>query len=259
MASRFSMTKLYFDCVTRDGEAAIVYCAEVRWRGVSLSIGSVLESRNGEAPSTRTSLGQYKVSDATGDWALELARLGVAGRWRGLAPSFAQRIYEGAEGCVHWDCMRPAARAELRIGDRFLRGEGYAECLTLSVPPWRLPLRQLRWGRFVSAEHSLVWIQWEGEHAVNLSLLNGLPCSLVSVTESAVRTSGAQLDIDRGHTLRDGHIGDTILPGLPSLAWLFPSSLFKVQETKWLSPAVLRAGGVETSGWAIHELVQWAR
>lgn len=259
MASRFSMTKLYFDCVSEEGDAAIVYCADVSWRGVRLSVGSVLESGKGQAPSTRTALGQYKVSDATGAWALEHARLGVRGRWRSLSPTFAQTLYEEAGGFVRWECLAPAAQVELEIGGRVLRGTGYAECLNLTIPPWRLPMRQLRWGRFVSARHSLAWIDWEGPHSVRLALLDGCRRDLVSVTESAVTAEGAELRMDAGVILRDGRLGDTVLPGLPALARLFPSSLFSVRETKWLSRARMEAADGESDGWAIHELVQWAR
>jgi len=253
------MTKLYFDCVTPEGEAAIVYCAQIRWRGVSLAMGSRLESGEGLTPRTRTVLGRYKASDATGEWALEHPRLGVEGRWRGRAPSFEQTLYESPEGSVHWHCMQPAAQAEVRVGDRILRGEGYAERLTLSVAPWRLPLQQLRWGRFVAERCSLVWIDWSGEHHMSLALVDGQPREFGSATEARVQAAGAELRLDPGTILREGKLGDTILHSMPSVMRLFPSSVFHVQETKWLSRAFLRTGGAEVPGWAIHELVRWTR
>ena len=41
-------------------------------------------------------------------------------------------------------------------------GTGYAERLELSIRPWRLPIRELRWGRFVSEGASMAWIDWQG-------------------------------------------------------------------------------------------------
>ena len=44
-----------------------------------------------------------------------------------------------------------------------LRGLGYAEHLSMTIPPWRLPIDTLRWGRFLSPERSVVWIDWQKE------------------------------------------------------------------------------------------------
>src|SRR5271169_6667967 len=57
----FSLVKWYLDCVRDAGDAVILYCADLRWRGLHAMMGSILESRAGHEPQTRTSLGRFRV------------------------------------------------------------------------------------------------------------------------------------------------------------------------------------------------------
>src|SRR2546423_3960326 len=75
----------------------------------------------------------------------------------------------------------PRARSEISFGARSgisfggrLEGLGYAERLTMTIPPWRLPFEELRGGRFLSDGDALVWINWRGAHTLNLSFPNGV-------------------------------------------------------------------------------------
>ena len=60
------------------------------------------------------------------------------------APPIHRRLFESADGIVDWTCEMPRART--RIGE--VCGDGYAEVLHMTVPPWKLPIDELRWGRF---------------------------------------------------------------------------------------------------------------
>ena len=60
----------------------------------------------------------------------------------------------------------PAAEVSVSLrGFAPLRGTGYAERILITIPPWRLPIRELRWGRWIgeAASRSVVWIDWRGE------------------------------------------------------------------------------------------------
>lgn len=65
-SSAFSLVKWYMDCITGAGDAAILYCADLRWRGLHTHIGSALVSASDGVPETRSSLGRYQLS-ATSD------------------------------------------------------------------------------------------------------------------------------------------------------------------------------------------------
>jgi hypothetical protein len=253
----FAMTKWYLDCVTESGDAAILYCADLRWRGVHARMGSVLCQFEGEPARTSSSMGRYNVSVAPGEISVDHPRLKFNGRWTATAPASEHTLYESDRGAITWKCLQPASRVIASVGGRGLAGLGYAECLVVTIPPWRLPMRELRWGRFVSAEHSLVWIWWLGPHNIRLALCDGAPCHLASASDSEVVAGNAMLGIEPGLRLRDGRLRNTILPGIPGLAKLLPRSLFNVVETKWKSRATLDIAGEKCTGWAIHELVQF--
>ena len=40
------------------------------------------------------------------------------------------------------------------------------------------------WGRFVSSEDSLVWIDWQGEHSISFADYNGRVWELLSISDS---------------------------------------------------------------------------
>lgn len=253
----FKMVKWYQDCVNDAGDAAIVYGADVRWRAVHASMGSVLEARSGTAPCTRTSLGGFDVALRDDEISVEHKRLKVSGTWRGFAPSTERTVYEEPGGSIVWSCLQPASHVELRIADRAYTGLGYAERLTLMLPSWRLPIRSLRWGRFVCEDRSLAWVDWMGEYTTRFAILDGQACPLQSVSESEIVTYGATLKIYPGESLRSGKLSSTILSGAPGLKRLFPASLFNIREKKWKSRGELSCCGQAYDGWVIHEVVEW--
>jgi hypothetical protein len=244
------------DCVTDCGDAAILYCAEMHWRGAHLTYASVLSVLGGTTES-HSSMRRYQLSSTSSEIAVEIPRLVVSGRWKADAAPMERTVFESAAGQVHWNCLQPRSLVELRVGERELTGLGYAECLTLTVPPWQLPMRQLRWGRFVSPSDSLAWIHWQGEHSTNFAVYNGRMWKLLSASDSEVAIRDATLRMEESFSLRAGRLGSTILPGAPALAKLFPHWLFNIEERKWRSRGTLNAEGRVSQGWVIHEVVHW--
>jgi len=246
------------DCVTAAGDAAIVYCAALRWRGLQAAMGSVLTACDGRVE-TRTSVSRFRLDASEEEIGVEYPALNVSGRWRADAGPVARNVYEAPAGSVEWNCVQPRSRVALRVDGREMSGLGYAECLTLTMPPWKLPMRELRWGRFVSETDSLAWIEWQGEHIERLCVLNGNECELRSVSESEVVADGATLRMEETMTLRDGRLADTILPGTPALKKMFPRSVFGAVERKWMSRGTLGRDGGSNPGNVIHEVVYWGR
>lgn len=256
-ASPFTLVKWYMDCVTEAGEAAIVYCADLCWRSLHATMGSLLESRNGARPRTRTSLGRYRISQTPNEIAVEHARLNIHGLWQSLSAPVQRTVYESPGESIVWNCIQPGSRVCLRTGERELTGLGYAECLTLTLLSWQLPIRCLRWGRFVSDDHALAWVDWEGRYSARFAVLDGRESALLSASESAVVTSEAALKIEDGDSLRAGPLSATVLSGAPALKRLFPAGLFNIREQKWKSRGKLAQSGRTNEGWVIHEVVEW--
>ena len=144
-------------------------------------------------------------------------------------------------------------------GKTRMTGLGYAECLTLSVLPWKLPLEELHWGRFLSEQDALVWIDWRGPQPWRTLIHNSEEHEIQSLTESEIlfAPSGTSLELDRGLVLRSGQLGQTVFAGVSHLAKLLPHNMLSVEECKWRSRGVLQTGNSSASGWAIHEIVKW--
>jgi hypothetical protein len=252
----FKLVKWYMDCVTDEGEVAILYCASLNWRGLSAGISNLLTA-HGQVVEAHTSVSGYSLTQTSNSIQVTCHKLRASGQWKAISEPFEQTIYQDSSGSVLWSCLQPAAQAAVHTATGDFTGLGYAECLILTIAPWHLPLRQLRWGRFVSDHHSLVWIDWQGDHTTRIARLNSAPAQLLTATESEVSVEGANLYIGAGMPLRTGPLNQTILPGAPALAKLFPNSVFNIRERKWRSRGTLTTPNGASEGWVIHEVVDW--
>jgi len=252
----FSLVKWYMDCVTGQGDTAILYCAHLRWRGAALSYSSVLCAGE-HGVDSRSSMARFDLAVADNEIGVIFPCLKVSGCWQAAAPSYKQTVFESEAGSVEWNCLQPGSTVRVRIGARELVGLGYAECLTLTLPPWQLPMRQLRWGRFVSPEQTLAWIDWQGPFATSFAVHNGRRCELLSASEEEIVLSNATLRMEHSLPLRAGRLGATVLPAAPRLAKLLPRALRGIEEQKWRSQGVLQSEGNVSRGWVIHEVVHW--
>jgi hypothetical protein len=152
----------------------------------------------------------------------------------------------------------PRARATLALGERRLTGWGYVEHLDLTLRPWRLPIDELRWGRFASAAGGIVWIHWLGAHPLSLVLVNGREVTDTQISESAIRWRGGSLHLLPGRTLRRGPLGSTVLRSAPLLNAMAPRAARALDEHKIVSRAELSLSGAPvSSGWSIHESVRF--
>jgi hypothetical protein len=228
----------------------------MRWRGLHLNYCSVIYMV-GEVAESRTSLRRFHVNEGDGEIGVEIPGLKVLGKWKADSAAVRQTVYEDSAGYVHLNCIQPRSIARIRIGDRELAGLGYAECLTLTLMPWELPLRELRWGRFVSPQDALVWTDWRGPYSTSFAFHNGRKLETQCVSESELVAGDATLRMKDSTPIREGRLRETVLPGAPALRRIFPHSIFNVEECKWRSRGVLDVGDRHAEGWVIHEVVRW--
>ncbi len=256
----FLLTKWYLDCVAEGGDAVVVYVADLRWNKLSMRYGSLLTVLNGRVHSS-SSLRKYALPRLDEDTiVLSLPHLGIEGTWRELRAPVQRTVIDSKDGTGDWQCHQPMAQVDLLLqGKTRMIGLGYAECLTLSAVPWKLPLEELHWGRFLSDQHALVWIDWRGPRPWQTLIHNGKEHEIQSLTESEIlfEPTGSSLELDRALVLRSGQIGHTVFAGISRLASLLPRNMLSVEECKWRSRAALQAGNTKASGWAIHEVVRW--
>jgi hypothetical protein len=249
--------KWYLDSVTPDGAGLIAYAARVVLGPLSAAVSEGLEWRAG-IPSvrSRTVLGGRLPTVNANEVMWENRRLGIEGRWQSGATTLPTVIlHDEPAGKIEWTCLHPAAATTVNVGREHRNGRGYAERLVLTLPPRKLPIRELRWGRFIAAEQSCIWIRWEGPVVRNWCFHNGALVEAEMPDLHLLTWPAHQLHLEPGIVLRTGRVADTAFRGTGPLGWLLPPRVRNLQETKWCSRGVLTDGsGRRHEGWTIHEV-----
>lgn len=271
---KFHLSKWYLDCTTDDGSALICYWARLRWGALALTyaatlhapaVGEVRETQTLRSPSPPVLLGSECI------W--ECKPFQVEGRWTAAAPPVRQELLRTDEGGIRWSIHQPLAHARIRFRNPGGEGEevsglGYVEELELTIPPWRLPFNTLKWGRFLSPEHSLVWLDWEmrgpasphPDSRRSLAVLDSTCSESLQIIDQAVRipATAAELTLGTPRPLREGPLVATVFGAVPGLVGLLPEKFRQAHESKRLSPTELRLPGqAREQGWSIYEVVTW--
>jgi hypothetical protein len=257
----FRLRKWYFDLVTEDGTVFIGYSAHLMWGLFRAWYRATLFCRPDRPPQEAFTLQRSGAPERQRDGSIRWAcvPLEVSGLWHPRSAPIERRLFECPSGEADWECVAPTAEVVLSLKGRELEGWGYAERLTLTTPPWKLGNGDLRWGRFVHPDTSVIWVEWDGSASHPLVLVDGVerPGSTMSVEEVAVPTAESRLELGPRRVLREGPVVDVLSP-IPSLAQRLPGGLGLVFERKWLSPGRWVGTGTDpAAGWAIHEVVEW--
>jgi hypothetical protein len=129
----------------------------------------------------------------------------------------------------------------------------------MSLRTRHLPLDELKWGRFLSPEDSIIWIEWVGSSSRKWVFYNGtsLDGAMIERDRITDQAAGLSLEVHDGALLRDGPLVATALPAVPGAGLLLPRGLIGARESKWVARGTLEACGRSSSGWIIHEVVKW--
>ena len=139
-----------------------------------------------------------------------------------------------------------------------LSGRGYAERLTLGIMPWKLGLKELWWGRFCGARHSLIWIIWEGRIPLRLALADGSEVGPLQVGESTIAVGDYRVDIVDAGIVADAPLGSGALARMPWPKKIAPAYFLNGHERKWFGQGVVARNGVFVDrGSVVHERVVW--
>ena len=259
VTSHFELTKWYIDCVDADGRAAIAYWASIALRGLTFTWHSVATYEPGASPSERNSVRTTPApDDQAGCIAWNAPAIGCVVRCEPTVRPAHIRLLDDQTGTVEWHCDAPAARCSIEVrGHPEFLGTGYAEHLAMTVPPWRLPIDELRWGRWISTDagRSVVWIDWRGDSPATWVVVDGTIVPGSAVRDDSVTTPGGSLVLGEGRTLHQRSV-DNIARRIPGLARLLPKSVLALAEHKRCSMATwLARDAAPVTGRAIHEVV----
>ena len=261
VAAPFLLSKWYLDCVGDDGRVFIGYAARMRWGPFTLRSMSTLQAPGAGGPVERTALRGFRAPEHHGEsltW--QAPRLGVEARWTATQAPLERRLLESQAGSVQWRCRLPCAAARVEVaGSPPFCGLGYVEELELTIKPWRLPIDELRWGRFLAPGAAVIWIEWRGAEPRCLVFDDGDAAPAARIGDGGLAFGGAELELRDGAVLREGSLGAGALKGLGAARWLLPRKLSGAHERKWRSRGLLkRPGRAPSEGWAIHEVVRWS-
>lgn len=254
------LEKFYLDVVTPDGDGCIGYAARLDGFGLSATAATTLAW---SGPATTPALqrrslrGRLPSLNSAGvTW--KCPALEAVGRWTRAGPAGApQTLWRDEHGSVVWQVLAPRAPASVRLGDATFEGWGYAERLRLDIAPWRLPIAGLHWGRFVSAEHSVVWIIWEHAKPRRWLWHDGVLHEDFQSDARSLVWPGAGLQLGEPRILRAGRLADTAFAHWPGMQRWLPRQILHYEESKWCSPATLTHGAsAPVPGWVIHEYVR---
>jgi hypothetical protein len=252
----FFLEKWYMDAVDPQGRAFIGYHAGIRFKKLRVTYSGCIRAEHG-AVYQRSSFREPSVLFHH-DGCLNWSTRSVKAEWHSTGSPVQEILLKSDDGDINWTCFFPeAAQIGYRKKD-VLHGTGYAEKLVMSIPPWKLPINELRWGRFISATHKLVWIEWRGPHPKCLVVYNGTRITEALIEDDRIAWGNSTLIISEKKELRSGSVLSTVFSPFRWLKRYFPLRLLRTRETKWLSKGTFQNGtAAGESGWAIHEKVEW--
>jgi hypothetical protein len=234
----FSLRKYYVDLVTAEGCYFIGYSAQLSMGRIRIKYSAALRHPSmlginpGPVLSTRDAPVEH---ESVLTW--RNPRSGFDGQWRRLASAEKLVLHKSTSGIVEWDCQQPSAQVQLATASgATFHGLGYVEFLNLTIPPWQLGLRTLLWGRFTSDSHSVVWIQWQGKHALTVLICNGEKVANARISAHDVRCDDFELSLEPAVTIRENSIGETLISRIPSILKVAPVKFLGGHRRNLLSP-----------------------
>lgn len=257
----WKLEKYYFDLQTADGTVLIGYRGGFGCRSPRLPYEAWLIKRPGQKAICRQTMRGGRISEDHQSLNWANPHLGIVGRWpRSGREAPGLRLETGA-GHIDWRVNGLAVPATVELGDgTAFSGLGYWEKLEMTLPPWRLPFPELRWGRFLADDgpKALVWVAWLGGERDERRVwsadgeLNGL-----EFFDDGLRHDDGRLDFISSEAVRQGPLFRTLWGAGSVLSRLLPGGLGQAHEAKWFSRAKWFSPGGPAEGWAVHETVHW--
>ncbi|MES2765596.1 MAG: hypothetical protein V4642_07005 [Bacteroidota bacterium] len=256
--NRFHLSKWYMDAISADGDVLICYAAHLKWGLLSIPFSQIIFHAGSFI--AKTGLFKNAVFPKSQDGFLKLKIGEDELTWNQLAEAKKFTLYDSPRGKIEWNVMMPSAAFTTNSGEFFKNGLGYIEKLEMTIPPWKLPISQLRWGRFVSEKTYCTWIEWKGDHPKILVICDGevFENAEISEEEIYIPQKDLRLKLSKQKILREGNIGGTAFKKIPFFHVIFPSKVLKMYEWKARSFGEIFKNGEKIShGWAIHEIVRF--
>jgi len=255
----FHLVKTYLDCIDDTGNCLIVYVAKLKFKFIKISYSGIIVSDHNNKTYERTSFKKNILPVIDHNIGFKDHALNITGEWQRIDDSFQFPLYSNDSRLVLWNCHHPKAIANIEFGWKDYHGFGYAETLTLTIKPWELPLKELRWGRFLSENYTIVWIHWKGQNPLNRIFLNGNEYNDAIFEDDLISFNSGKYKLEflKISGIRKGKLSN-IFSKVPWLKALFPFTILQTQEFKYKAYSSFKEqSNIVSFGWCLYELVVW--
>jgi len=188
--------------------------------------------------------------------------LQIKGSWKSTGhPLTALSFKDAMNHELIWNCHHPKALTEIVYDDSTYKGYGYAETLSMTIKPWNLPIEELRWGRFLSDDYYITWIDWKGNYPLHKIFCNGTEYNDAIFEADSIAFGGGifSLIFNEITVIREGKLS-SIFSKMPVLKILFNRRLLNTTEIKFKAKSTLNLStGLTASGWSLYEFVTWGK
>jgi hypothetical protein len=258
----FKTEKLYLDCIDDQGNCFIIYRAKVKFFLLNINYSGVIFCDNEGVTIEKSSLKKTHkpVISRTISYKNKFLKTGII-LYR-IDDPISRSLYRGSKNSeLIWNCHHPKALAEIISNGKTYKGLGYAETLFCPVNPLMLPMEELRWGRFLSQSHTVIWIKWKDEHTLNKIFLNGSEYNDAFFENEAITFNDGKfrLNFSEIKTIRNGKLSG-LFSKMKLLKILFKNRLLDTVEIKYKAKTVLtRESECISAGWSLFEIVTWGK
>lgn len=256
----FQFKKSYLDLTDKEGNYFIIYQAGISIFFLKLTYSGLVCSCSVTTAIEISSIRRKHVLTEGRTISLSNKGLDLAGRWGpSLCNKRAFSWYEPGTGRLEWSCHHPKAATMIRLKGKSYRGYGYAETITMNFKPSRLPLSELRWGRFLSRDNVVIWIEWKGRQPLNMVFHNECEHHDATITENGLTFGDNEfrLRFTDPVSVRSGKL-EGLVRNIPVLRLLFRKSILNSVEKKYKSASILEKNNLALdSGWSLYETVIW--
>lgn len=256
---RFLLDKTYLDCIDDAGNCFILYAARLRFFFFNIHYTAFILSDHNNKITEGSAFTRSHTSDDDNGFRFSNKGIGISGHWQQAEHPVASILYSQSNAEVNWNCHHPLAACTLYYRERRFQGLGYAENILLSIEPWKLPIDELRWGRFLAPGIAITWIQWLGKYPVNKIYLNGKEWNDAQHSFEAITFNEGKnkLVFSDSSSLRQVKFADH-LRKVPLLKLFIPKGILNSVESKYKAvTAFTDDSGAIHHGWSIFEIIQW--
>jgi hypothetical protein len=259
---KFKLEKLYLDCIDNEGNCFIIYWANLQFYFIKVIYSGLIFSDSDNKTIEKSSLRKIPKPIINDLLHCDDPILQINGDWKRIDPPVSLMLYKDPlDRELNWNCHHPKTITEIFFENKIYHGLGYAETLSLPVKPWRLPIDELRWGRFLSENFTIIWIHWKGHHPVNKLFCNGKLYDDAIFEEKSItfNENNFVLTFQESSIIRKGKLSNILL----KMKWLkiiFHSRILNTNEVKYKAKSSLHQNLRPVSkGWSLYEIVTWKK